>query len=287
MAGPGTPTVPGPGAAPVLTRVTPPPVQLPRGGRSLLPGHLVVAYYGIAGTSNILGQSGDPEADAAGVERQASAYRRFGRQVQPAFELVTTVASSSPGADGAYSSPVDPALVARYLATAQRHRLLLILDFQPGRAEFLPEVKRYERFLLDPSVGVALDPEWKLTAGQSPGAAIGSSSAASINAVSGYLSHLVAAHRLPQKLFVVHEFHTSELPDRAGIAFRPGLASVLQMDGLGPAAVKLDSYRGVTTGAGGFHLGFKVFLRRVDDPVLFTPEQVMALHPRPEFISYQ
>lgn len=264
----------------------PAPVQLPRGGRRLLPGKLVVAYYGIAGTSNILGQSGSPEADAAGVERQAAAYRRFG-PVQPAFELVTTVASSSPGVDGSYSSPVDPALVARYQATAHRHRLLLILDFQPGRAEFLPQVKRYERFLLDPAVGVALDPEWKLSPGQLPGAAIGSSSAASINAVSGYLSRLVAAHRLPQKLFVVHEFRTTELPNRAGIAFRPGLATVLQMDGLGPVSVKLDSYRVVTTGARGFHVGFKVFLRRVDDPVRFPPEKVMALHPRPEFISYQ
>ena len=59
------------------------------------PGHLIVAYYGIVGTSNILGKSGDLEADAAGVERQARAYRRFGRPVQPAFELVTTFAAPS------------------------------------------------------------------------------------------------------------------------------------------------------------------------------------------------
>ena len=224
----------------------PPPPPLPRGGRTILPGHLVVAYYGIVGTSNILGQSNNPEADAAGVERQAAAYSQFGRPVQPAFELVTTVASASAGADGSYSSGVDPSVVQRYLDTAHRHKLLLVLDFQPGRAEFLPQVKRYERFLKDPSVGVALDPEWKLTASQLPNQALGSSSAASVNAVGAYLSAFVTKYRLPQKLFIVHEFHLSELPDRQKVETRPGLATVLQMDGLGPVSVKEESYRAVT-----------------------------------------
>jgi len=284
---PGGPSSPAPGPAVSPTpSPTPPPPELPGGGRTVLPGHIVVAYYGIVGTSNILGQTNNPEADAAGVEQQAATYRPFGR-VQPAFELVTTVASASAGTDGSYSSAVDPALVQRYLDAAHRHKLLLVLDFQPGRSEFLPQVKRYERFLNDPSVGVALDPEWKLTAQQLPNQTLGSSSAASINAVSSYLSALVATHRLPQKLFVVHEFRLTELPDRQNVAIRAGLATVLQMDGLGPVSVKTDSYQQVTATAAAFHVGFKVFLRRVDDPVLLTPTQVMALHPRPEFISYQ
>jgi hypothetical protein len=265
----------------------PRPVSLPRGGRTLLPGHLVVAYYGVVGTTNILGQTRDPEADAAGVERQARAYARYGRPVQPAFELVTTIASPVPGSDNNYSSAVAPALVARYLAAAHRHKLLLILDFQPGRGEFKPQVLKYARFLLDPAVGVALDPEWKLASDEVPDQRVGSASAASINAVSSYLSRVVARHRLPQKLFVVHEFRTTELPDRQDVAIEPGLATVLQMDGLGPVATKLDSYRRVMQHATQFHPGFKVFLRSVDDPVLLSPTQVMAIRPRPEYISYQ
>jgi hypothetical protein len=275
-------------AAAARKRVKPPrPVALPRGGRKLLPGHLIVAYYGVVGTTNILGHTGDPEADAAGVERQARAYARFGRPVQPAFELVTTIASPVPGSDATYSSPIAPALVARYLAAAHRHKLLLILDFQPGRGEFKPQVLKYARFLLDPAVGVALDPEWKLASDEVPDERIGSSSAASINAVSSYLSRVVARHRLPQKLFVIHEFRTTELPDRQNIAIEPGLATVLQMDGLGPVATKLDSYRLVMQHAAKFHPGFKVFLRSVDDPVLLTPAQIMRLRPRPEYVSYQ
>lgn len=264
-----------------------PPVLLPRGGRTLLPGHLVVAYYGIVGTSNILGRSDDPDVDAEGVQRRARAYAQFGQPVQPAFELVATIASSDPGSGGTYSSPLDPATVARYLAAAHRHKLLLILDFQPGRGEFLPDVKRYARFLLDPAVGVGLDPEWKVGPTEVPGQELGSASAASINAVSDYLSHLVARHRLPQKLFIIHEFRTSELPDRGKIAIRPGLATVLQMDGLGSVQTKIDSFHTVTRHAARFHIGFKVFLRRDDDPVRMTPRQIMALRPRPEYISYQ
>jgi hypothetical protein len=264
-----------------------PPPQLPRGGRTVFPGHLVVAYYGIVGTSNILGRTNNPDVDAEGVERQARAYAHFGLPVLPAFELVTTIASPDAGSQGTYSTPLDPSTVARYAAAAHRYKLLLILDFQPGQGQFLPDVKRYARFLLDPAVGVGLDPEWKVSPGEVPGQTLGSATAASINAVSSYLSRLVAKYNLPQKLLIIHEFRTSELPDRDEIVARPGLATVLQMDGLGPVKTKLDSYHQVTRKAPQFYFGFKVFLRRVDDPVLMKPEQIMRLHPQPVYISYQ
>jgi hypothetical protein len=269
------------------TRTPPRLAMLPRGGRTILPGHLVVAYYGIVGTTNILGQTDNPEADAAGVERQARKYAELGEKVQPAFELVATIASPDPGPDGTYSSPVSDATVARYLKVAHQHRLLLILDFQPGRGEFLPEVEHYARFLRDPAVGVALDPEWKLTDDEVPDQVVGAASAASINAVSQYLSALVTRLRLPQKLFIVHQFRLSELPDRQNIAFRPGLATVLQMDGLGPVAVKRAAYHQVMKHSTGFFPGFKVFLQRSADPVLLAPAQVLRLRPRPAYVSYQ
>ncbi len=264
-----------------------PAIELPRGGRTILPGHLVVAYYGIVGTTNILGQTRDPEADAAGVQRRARAYARYGLPVQPAFELVATVASPDPGPSNTYSSPVDTATITQYLKAAHRHRLLLILDFQPGRGEFLPQVRRYARILLDPAVGVALDPEWKLTHDEVPDEVIGSSSSAAINAVSSYLSSLVDRHQLPQKLFIVHEFRLAELPDRQRIAVHPELATVLQMDGLGPLPVKLAAYHQVMQGALGLFPGFKVFLQPSNDPVALSPKAAMKLRPRPVYISYQ
>jgi len=84
-----------------------------------------------------------------------------------------------------------------------------------------------------------------------------------------------------------NEFHLSEVPYRQNLATQASLTTVLQKDGLGPVSVKEESYRAVAADSSRFHVGFKVFLRRAYDPVLLTPAQVMALHPRPEFISCQ
>jgi hypothetical protein len=59
------------------------------------------------------------------------------------------------------------------------------------------------------------------------------------------------------------------------------------MDGFGAVSDKLKSFRAVTRNASKFRIGFKLFLNHSDDPVLLSPRQVMALRPRPEYISYQ
>ncbi len=105
--------------------------------------------------------------------------------------------------------------------------------------------------------------------------------------MSSYLSTLAHRHGLPQKLFIVHEFRLSELPDRQHIAFRPGLATVLQMDGLGSVAVKRAAYHQVMQGAGKFFPGFKVFRQRSRDPILMSPKKIMELRPQPAYVSYQ
>ncbi len=245
-----------------------------------------MAYYGAPGTDalGVLGR-GTPDQAAAAIERQAAQYARFGRPVQPAMELIATVAQGGPGRDGLYSKPIPDAAIAAYLAAAHRHRLLLILDFQPGRGEFLPQVQRVSRFLLDPSVSVALDPEWKVGLGQVPAKVIGSASAASINAVGRYVSSLVAPHRLPDKLLVVHQFTLSMLPDRSNIERPRGLEVVLHADGLATPAAKIHVYHQLAFPCPPFHAGFKLFFRA--DTGLMTPAQVMALRPQPEIVTYQ
>jgi len=270
-------------------RSTPPPPSgpsLPRGGRRILPAYRVVAFYGAPGgnTLGVLGH-GTPDQAAAAIERQAAGYARFGRPVQPAMELIATVAQGGPGRDGLYTRPIPDSAIAAYLAAAHRHRLLLILDFQPGRGEFLPQVQRISRFLLDPSVGVALDPEWKVGRHQVPAKVIGSASAASINAVGRYLSALVARHQLPDKLLVVHQFTPPMLPDRARIARPSGLEVVLHADGFAAPSGKISKYRLLAFPCPPFHAGFKLFYRA--DRGLMTPAQVMRLSPQPEVITYQ
>lgn len=279
---------PTPAPAPTL----PPVPYLPRGGHRIFPDHMVVMAYGTAGTGalGLLGEVSPQEAARRLETGSVQWAKASGRPVLPAFELITTVAQRAPGADGAYSAGLAPADVQRYLDAARAAKMLLVLDFQPGRAEVLAQVKRYEQFFVQPEVGIALDPEWVLRPGQRPGRQIGSLSAAEVNAVSGYLSDLVVRHRLPEKVFMVHQFKQYMLPDRSAIVDRFGLATVFHVDGFGPRHSKRETYSLLASPdgriPGGLVVnGFKLFLD--EDVDLMTAADVMALRPRPELVSYQ
>jgi hypothetical protein len=271
-------------AAPAGLDVPPAPHDLPRGGRDVLPANRVVAFYGegYPGGMGLLNVN-DLDGVAARIEQQASAYQRYGRPVLPAMELIATNAVHKPGPDGSYSLKLDDTTIQRYLDAARRHRMLLILDFQPGTDEFLPQVRRYEKFLTQPDVGVGLDPEWR-TPGSRPYAGTGHSSAAELNAVGSYVADLVRRDHLPQKLFVIHQFTAQMVPDRQHVAVPKELAVVFHMDGVGPPSLKIGGYDRLQMSLP-FRDGFKVF--PVLDKPSMSPEQVMALRPQPEVITYQ
>lgn len=267
------------------TRGMGPTPALPLGGNRIFPAYRVVADYGAPGNDGlgVLGV-GSPDQAADAIVKRAAAYRRFGKPVQPAMELLATVAQGSAGRDGDYSAAVSRDAVAAYLRAAKQHHMLLVLDFQPGRGDFLPQVKQFRKFLDDPWVGVGLDPEWKMGPHQVPGIAIGSSSAASINAVSSYLATIVRTGNLPQKLFVVHQFTAPMLPDRSHLVGHHELATVLHADGHGNRAVKQAVYHRLAFPAR-FATGFKLFLTQ--DGHMMSPAQVMALRPRPDLVTYE
>ncbi len=279
---------PTPAPSPTLKPVP----YLPRGGHSIFPQHMVVMAYGTAGTG-VLGLLGEVPPDQAAKRLEAGSVqwaKASGRKVLPAFELITSVAQRSPGPDGRYSRGLPHADVQRYLDAARKAKMLLVLDFQPGRADVLDQVKQYERFLLQPEVGIAIDPEWVLKPGQLPGRQIGSLDAATLNRVSAYLSGLVSKHRLPEKVFLLHQFKTYMLPDREKVVDRFGLATVFHVDGFGPRHAKKQTYdllsskTGVIPG-GRVTNGYKLFID--EDVPLQTAAEVMRHTPRPELVSYQ
>jgi hypothetical protein len=263
------------------------PAHLPRGGTKILGHYRVVAFYGAPGGGQlgVLG-NGTPDQAARAVIQQARGFAGFGLRVQPAMELIATVAQGSAGPDGDYSAPIPHAVIRRYLAAAHRHRMLLILDLQPGRGSFLAQAKALRPLLLDPSVSLALDSEWKVTGDQTPGNGfIGSSPAAPINAVTRYLSRLVIGHQLPDKLLVVHEFTPTMLPNRQDIRTAPGVETVFHADGFGTPEVKRHVYRQLDFPGRPFGAGFKLFFSQ--DSRLMSPAEVMRLRPRPDVISYE
>ena len=262
------------------------PAELPRGGRTIFPDFRVVAFYGAPQDDElgILG-IGTPAQAARKLERQARPYSRERRPVLPAMELISTIAAAAPGDDGQYRMHQSHATIGRYLRAARRAKALLILDIQPGQAGFVREARRLERWLREPDVGIALDPEWKMKPGELPGAVIGSVTAEEVNAVSEYVAGIVAEHDLPEKLFVVHQFTADMIEGKERVKKRPGLAITMNVDGFGDRPNKKSKYRAFTSEATRFHDGFKLFYK--EDVNLMTPQAVLRLRPAPDLVVYE
>ena len=109
---------------------------------------------------------------------------------------------------------IDSLIQPRQIDQPQIRRMDRRVAPKQEEAQFLDQVKRFRYALTDPWVSVALDPEWKMGPHQIPATVIGHSAAAPINAVRRYLSGIVAARHLPDKLLVVHQFRPEMLPDR-------------------------------------------------------------------------
>lgn len=245
---------------------------------------VLVAYYGTAGTGalGVLGEA-SPRVTAKRLRAVARPYAHGSTKAQIVFELIVTIADAVPGPDGDYSHVIPTADVRRYVRAAKRQRALLVLDFQPGRSRFLPQVKQFEWALRKPWVGVALDPEWRMGPGQVPAQTIGHVTATEVNQVARYMARLTRANALPQKVFMVHQFRTDMVRHIERVRMRAPLAMVQHVDGFGTRRQKLATYHAVA--AKRFHHGFKLFYD--EDTNLFTPRQVRAIKPRVEFVSYQ
>jgi hypothetical protein len=275
----------GDSAEPAASAQEPAPPELPRGGTSILPEHRVVAFYG-APQSRELGALGigTPRGAARRLDRQARAYRRGDRGELPALELIAVIANADPGDDGMYRSRQTDAVIERYLRAARRAKALLLLDIQPGRSDFFTETTRLKKWLQEPDVGLALDPEWRVTEGQVPGQVIGRVGSREVNATSAWLAQLVEEEGLPEKLFVIHQF-TDDMVEHRELKLRKGLDMVLNVDGFGGREIKVAKYRDFTREAKEFHHGFKLFYE--EDTDLMTPRQVLRMRPRPELVVYE
>jgi hypothetical protein len=275
----------------------PKPVELQRGGRVLLPDYRLVAYYG-APQHDELGALGIGTPDEAGRKLlpQAAAYKRPGRPVMPAFELIVTLAQADPGDDGMYRLRQSPATIQSYLDAVRRIKGVLILDIQPGHASFVDEVRAIGQWLIEPDVELALDPEWNVPEGVVPGKQIGSTDAATVNQVSYYLARIRRLRNLPQKVLIVHQFTEGMVANREQIRDRPGVAIVHNLDGFGTPDVKTNVYNQLSyrPGAGdalrrppggGRYNGFKLFYK--EDTNLMAPAQALGLRPAPDVVVYE
>jgi len=258
--------------------------QLPGGGRSVFPEHRVVAFYGAPQDDElgVLG-IGDPRKVADKLDAQAKPYGTRQRPVLPAMELIATIAANAPGSDGMYRTRQHSTIIRQYLMAARHANAILLLDIQPGRADFLSETKALKRWLKEPDVGLALDPEWRMAEGEIPGQTIGSVRAEEVNAVSAWLSGLVRENDLPEKVLAVHRFTEEMVEQQEALESHPGIALTLNVDGFGTREAKLSKYRDLVPKR--FNAGFKLFYK--EDEGLMEPDAVLKIRPQPDLVIYE
>ena len=263
--------------------------ELPGGGQLVFPDRRMVALYGTPGTSS-LGLLGEQDVDAAIklAKKYAADYQPFSKEkVQPAFEIIATVASASAGDDGKYSSYVPVERLEPWVKAAQEAGVYVVLDLQPGRNDFLTQAKRYEKLLSYPNVGIAYDPEWRLKPNQRHMVQIGSVDAAELNRANDWLAELTREHQLPQKVVILHQFTQSMIRDRSTLdTSHPELAMVVHADGHGSPGMKMGTWDNLRQDLPkGIRMAWKNFID--EDSPTFTPEQTFDIDPKPWFVSYQ
>jgi hypothetical protein len=266
-----------------------PPYQFPAGGRTLSSKYRLVALYG-SPDAPVLGALGEQNAVAsvARVKQLAAQYQAHSKEtVLPTFEIIATVASAFPTEDNDYSRPIPTTTMAEWIRVARANNVYVVLDLQSGRADFLKQARQLAPLLAEPNVGLALDPEWRLTPTQIPLRQIGHVSIEEVNATGDWLAQLTRERKLPQKLFLLHQFRNDMLPNRVKLnTAHPELATMIQMDGQGSQSQKQDTWRAINRQAPQHILfGWKNFYHK--DLTLLTPAQTMQIVPTPWYISYQ
>ena len=254
---------------------------------SFLENNLLVTWYGNPWSERmgILGRLQD-KALADGLKKQAAAYAAATKKhVIPAYELVTIVGQPQPGRDGGYRRRESYQVIDRMLREARAAGFKLILDVQTGHSRVLDELSYLSRYLQEPDVYLALDPEFSMGDGGVPGQRIGTMRADEINDAINVLEYVQRRHGLPRKVLMVHQFTMAMLPDKEKIVSSDAVDVVLVADGFGPPALKRHTYSMVLRQRALPFSGFKLFY--IQDTNLLQPSDVLALTPAPSVVIYQ
>lgn len=269
---------------------TPEQLELPRGGTEIFPEYRL---FGYSGAPDAPGQGrlgiGSLNKRVVEMEKRAKPYKG-GRKIMPVMELIATTVHATPGKDGTYRTRIEDKVIKQWLKTARKNDAILLLNIQPGRATFIDEVKAYEKWLKEPDVGLALDPEWSIGKGQVPGRVFGKTTGKKLNGVAEWTANLVKENNLPEKVIVYHQLRSDVVKKEGGLKEHEGVVLVKSIDGIGPPGPKVALYKDIIKDAPKFvHPGFKLFYEEDAEGAsrLMTSKEVMALKPRPEYILFE
>lgn len=263
---------------------------------AVLPFNRIVAYYGNL-YSNKMGALGKwPKAQMipnllAEVKKWNAADSLI--PAIPALHYIAVTAQGSAGKDGKWRYRMPFNQIDTILNWAKEINALVFIDIQVALSDVQTEVPLFEKYLALPNVHLGIDPEFamKSKGNKRPGSVIGSLDAADINFVGDYLAGVVKKYNLPPKIFMIHRFTQGMVTNASKIKTRPELQIVMDMDGWGGPAKKTDTYRSWIYREPVQFTGFKLFY--VNDTEksglkeMMSPQQVLALKPKPIYIQYQ
>ncbi|WP_363434583.1 hypothetical protein [Chitinophaga ginsengisegetis] len=259
---------------------------------ALLPYNRIVAFYGnlYSTRMGILGALPEAEllkqlAEEADKWRQADTCM----PVIPALHYIAVTAQRNPGKDRKYRLHMPATEIDKVLLLAEKAHAIVFLDIQPGWSSLQEELPLLEKYLARPDVHLGIDPEYSMKNRQVPCTAIGTFDAEDINYAISWLAALVQQYNLPPKMLVVHRFTQGMVTNYSNIRIKPEVQFVMNMDGFGGVAKKLDTYRSWISGEPVQFTGFKLFYKNDVETGghLMQPAEVLALFPKPVYIQYQ
>jgi hypothetical protein len=263
---------------------------------AVLPFKRIVAYYGnfYSKQMGILGEYEKPEM----IRRLREDVKKWEEAdpetpVVPAIHYIAVTAQELPQKDNTYRLRMPHHQIDTAINVAARvsKDALVFVDVQVGFSKVQDEIPKLEKYLSMPNVHLGIDPEFSMKGEKRPGKEIGTYDAADINYVTEYLAKLVREHNLPPKILVVHRFVKPMVTNYKKIVTRPEVQIVVHMDGWGPPAKKRNSYKLAIVQEPIQFAGFKVFYfndtKRVSQPRVMSPQDMLSLHPQPIYIQYQ
>lgn len=266
--------------------------MLPEKG-ALLPFYRIVAMYGnfYSKGMGILGRVPEEEL-LEYFKRELALWNQADTLTPalPAVHYIAITAQKDPGKEGYHRLRMPESQIKKAVQLGRALQGITFLDVQVGHSTVEMEVPTLEKYLMEKDVHLGLDPEWSMKDGSVPGTKIGTMDATDINFAIQYLSRLVIENGLPPKILVVHRFTRNMITNYKEIKATPQVQVVINMDGFGFPAKKVDSYRGFVGGMPVQFTGIKLFY--VNDTLepphrLMTPQEVFSLYPKPIYIQYQ
>ena len=260
---------------------------------ALLPFNRVVAYYGnfYSKQMGVLGEYSE-EVVLEKLRAEVAVWEAADptTPVVPAIEYIDVTAQASGGKDGKYRLRMPDTQIDKAIEMAKKVDGIVILDIQVGLSTVQEEMPLLDKYWAEPAVHLALDPEFAMHGGTPPGRVIGTMSAEDINWAAQYLAKIVRDNNLPPKILVIHRFTEEMVTGYKRIEPLPEVQIVVQMDGWGFAAKKINTYNVVVYPEPVQFAGLKIFYKndlKQEPSRLLTPQEILRLTPSPIFIQYQ